>query len=221
MSLSSGCGWEPAAHGWCPHRDTQGHTQVYTQVHTHVHTHTGTHRYTRIYTHTGTHTQRYTDVHTDAHTPVCDRHSAVTYPTVPCHGNRTGSRPHGPHRVVPAQPSRSGFAFLKAQARRVSPTPPAHRGPFPGSSRSSPLPAQHRASAEGLQGATPALPALGVTQGRAQREHQCLGALCPTCRDQTALCNEEPGLSPAARGLRHPPSSLSAGRGTDREEAPG
>lgn len=48
-------------------------------------------------------------------------------------------------------------------------------------------------------------PSLGVTQSPVQREQQCLGALCPACRDRAALRNDEPGLSPAEGGLRHQP----------------
>lgn len=44
-----------------------------------------------------------------------------------------------------------------------------------------------------------------VTQGLAQREQQWLRALCLACRDPAALRNDEPGLSPAERGLRHRP----------------
>lgn len=60
-----------------------------------------------------------------------------------------------------------------------------------------------------LQGDCPhPIPALAVTQGMAQREQQFLGALCLACQDRAALCNDEPGLSPAEPGLRHQPELL-------------
>lgn len=75
-------------------------------------------------------------------------------------GTRQGADPAVHSGVVPAQPNHTGFAFLKARAGRVSPIPPvpitapAHRGLFPGFSRSSPLPR----SAQGERGGVSRVP---------------------------------------------------------------
>lgn len=151
-------------------------------------------------------------------------HSAVARPTVLCNETKAARRPRGPRRCGPSTvQTKLDLPFSKAHAGRRAreglshPTGcnhcPCTSGPLP---RLPPLlsftpaPSQRGASAGGVCRAITATlsgcsPSLGMTQGLVQREQQCLGALCPACRDQAALRNDKPGLSPAERGLRHQP----------------